>query len=1486
MINRDVKTVDTKPASIFKRIVATALIIQFIFQPVLVAAQEYKLEGGGEHAPDTIRPFVDGARNGVPVININATNSKGLSHNTFEHYNVSPSGLVLNNSATNVNTQAAGWIEGNPNLRAGSEASTILIEAIGASRSQLDGYIEAPGPKKADIIVANPNGITCNGCGFVNTARGVLTTGTPNINPDGSLQGYRVTGGDIEIQAGGLDGSGQQRIDLLGQAVKVYGQVKSQGQLNVAAGNHRVDHVSGEVTAIAQADVPEVAIDASALGGMYANQINLVVTGQGAGVNMVGAELIAIDSINLTADGDIRMAGTRLEAEQNDVVVNGGADLQIERHPASGNGSQWLSGGDLRINSLGHTTVEGSRLAADGSLVIGGESAASLSIREADLKSLRDIRLTAASITLENNRDVTLNGTTKAAIAANGDLSIEATGAVSITDTSTDSGAAADAAIGSTLVQGGSLALNGSEIVAQHGLTLRSHSSTGSLQVTDGSRLSSGGHIIVDAAGDAVLHSSILDAADRVALNAADLLDLNGVDISSLQQSELSAANVVMRNSEIDTATDLTVETTGTSGGINYSGLRLQADGAISLSGGSIAATENPAASQFDAGTGITLTATAPDGELELNSIQLASPGAISARGQNITLTQATINPGIKGSGPVDLTAADALIIERSRISSDSAIALRGETITLSENADYVNANGETVAALRSNQALRVQGDGLVSIHDSSLSGGGSESTETAVEISGAGLQVSNTTIGAKGNLLLDNRSADTALTVTDSELTSAARLDIRSDGNASLTDTALESVDTLTFDADGALSLTATTEHTISSQGEIRLEASDIALHNITMDTPDSVTLRTDTDTGVLAFDQTDIIADLDLILSAGQVKGGLNNTAGDKQLSTLVAGRNLIINDQRPGSNVDIRWSDIDARGELTVQGKDISLQDSTLVAGGDLVVTSQTGGSLDAGRALFSAGQKLAITGGDVDIHNQSVLAANDGIAVTGGAVIFTDSRVSSKAGGASVNSGKLTFSATEKLSLNGGEYTADTELQGTAPDITIHNATVAAKLGMILSGEGGSRADKLTVERATLIAAQEQLRLRAKEIKVTGELNPDGSPDTQLWAGGNIEIQGDDIQLKRSRLWAAQDVQIDRDGNGTRADLIRNTEGSITAYAGNLSLSATQVESVGKKPTFEKDAINETWSRWQEGNDVADVPGNTLKMIRPEFVESDQIVPAYREAYLELMVGLMNGTPLSTEAVALLSDSVLDESGEVKEAYTDSWQKMNAEAQAAGISDYDAYLKSLLVQSFERVIQAEVRDPDGNLVTPEVVETVTIVEADGSINPAYFDQYYGLWQAAISGGAIPGETLAIIQDGNKESNGQLKLAIAVQLDDVLGATAVGGYEIKYFLRGDKLNDDGILAELIAGGNIDIDADTFDNIHANVSAGGDISIQADTAVDNRSYGASQVLLEVHKKACFTCHEGRLQYGDSFGGRIQPAAMSIWIPAASPVR
>src|SRR3546814_4066929 len=87
-------------------------------------------------------------------------------------YNVPNNGVVLNNVTRDpISRQSQLAEQVTSNLNLDRAAKVILNEVVGPNRSVLSGYTEVVG-SAANVIVANPYGVTCTGCGFINTQLG------------------------------------------------------------------------------------------------------------------------------------------------------------------------------------------------------------------------------------------------------------------------------------------------------------------------------------------------------------------------------------------------------------------------------------------------------------------------------------------------------------------------------------------------------------------------------------------------------------------------------------------------------------------------------------------------------------------------------------------------------------------------------------------------------------------------------------------------------------------------------------------------------------------------------------------------------------------------------------------------------------------------------------------------------------------------------------------------------------------------------------------------------------------------------------------------------------------------------------------------------------------------------------------------------------------------------------------------------------------
>ncbi|MBJ7313765.1 filamentous hemagglutinin N-terminal domain-containing protein, partial [Rugamonas sp. CCM 8940] len=323
--------------------------------------------------------------NGVLQVNVQTPSAAGVSRNVYRQFDVSGAGAVLNNSRVPVQTQLGGWVDGNPWMAHGS-ARVILNEVNSSAPSQLRGYIEVAG-SRAETVIANPAGIVVDGAGFINVSRATLTTGAPVLK-DGAIDGYRVQRGEIGIQGGGLDARRTDYTELIARSLSVNAGLWAQ-QLTVITGANQVDaaRVATALPAAAGVDggAPRYGIDASLLGGMYANKIMLVGTEAGVGVRNAGSlgagagELVVTSAGRLENSGSLA-ASAQLRLQADEGIVNSGK-IDGVTDVALASGAALANSGS--VNAGKRLTLE-----AAAGLVNGGTlSASALQVRGASVRN-------------------------------------------------------------------------------------------------------------------------------------------------------------------------------------------------------------------------------------------------------------------------------------------------------------------------------------------------------------------------------------------------------------------------------------------------------------------------------------------------------------------------------------------------------------------------------------------------------------------------------------------------------------------------------------------------------------------------------------------------------------------------------------------------------------------------------------------------------------------------------------------------------------------------------------------------------------------------------------------------------------------------------------------------------------------------------------------------------------------------------------------
>ena len=350
------------------------------------------------------KPQVLQTASGIPLVQIAAPRN-GLSHNKYQDFSVTEKGAILNNSFTLTKTRLAGLVQGNSNM-AGGAARVILNEVTGNNLSNLNGFLEVAG-NKADVILANPNGIAVNGGGLLNTSRALLTTGRPVFGADGKLEQFRVERGQVTIDGNGLDGKEADSVAILSRAARINAGIWAK-KLQITTGQNQIDAGTLQPTVLdtQSENKPEVALDVAAVGGMYAGSIYLVGTEKGLGVNLSGA-VQADGKITVDVDGSVHVqkeltgGDVQLQAEniRNTGWITSGKNLELKAQKIEDAGGTLTAGENAGIQA-GKADLQESHTYAGNRLELAADS---LSIDKAALHGETGVKIQAKTMPLTGN---------------------------------------------------------------------------------------------------------------------------------------------------------------------------------------------------------------------------------------------------------------------------------------------------------------------------------------------------------------------------------------------------------------------------------------------------------------------------------------------------------------------------------------------------------------------------------------------------------------------------------------------------------------------------------------------------------------------------------------------------------------------------------------------------------------------------------------------------------------------------------------------------------------------------------------------------------------------------------------------------------------------------------------------------------------------------------------------------------------------------
>jgi filamentous hemagglutinin len=287
-------------------------------------------------APIQFKPKVGISANGTTVIDITKPSFGGVSHNKFQRYDIDTRGVILNNSKLTGTSIIGGQVVANPNLNGQRPARVILNEVTSSAASTLNGPTEVFG-SKADVIIANPNGVGCVGCSFINSGRITLSTGTPKPDYKRGTVKFDVSRGTVSVAGKGLLGIGTplEDVDLIGRQLKINGPIQAQDTVRLRAGGMIYDQRGDRVTPKDLAQLPAFvgpAIQSRASGRIIAGTLSVLSRDMDVGIALAGDLSAFSDSITIKSYGDVSVAGARAQGDlqltaRGEVALTGGSQV-------------------------------------------------------------------------------------------------------------------------------------------------------------------------------------------------------------------------------------------------------------------------------------------------------------------------------------------------------------------------------------------------------------------------------------------------------------------------------------------------------------------------------------------------------------------------------------------------------------------------------------------------------------------------------------------------------------------------------------------------------------------------------------------------------------------------------------------------------------------------------------------------------------------------------------------------------------------------------------------------------------------------------------------------------------------------------------------------------------------------------------------------------------------------------------------------------
>ncbi|WP_080402663.1 hemagglutinin repeat-containing protein [Burkholderia ubonensis] len=1179
-----------------------ALIVSGV-APMWASAQ---VVGAGANAPSVIQ-----TQNGLQQVNITKPSGAGVSLNTYSQFDVPKQGVIVNNSPTLTNTQQAGYINGNPNLSPNGSAKIIINQVNSNNPSQLKGFVEIAG-QRAEMIISNPSGLVVDGGGFINTSRAILTTGTPNLNADGSLGGFSVTRGLITVQGAGLNATNVDQVDLISRAVQANAAIYA-SNLNVIAGANQVNHDTLQATRI-QGDgpAPVVSIDVAQLGGMYSNRILLVGTEGGVGVRNAGT--IAADAMGLTLTTDGRLVQAGKISSVGNVSVSAGGGIENSGTTYGQQSVSLNTGADVTntgavaaqhnvgvtAGSLNSTGLLGAGVNSDGTVTQAGD----LQVTTTGQLNATGKNVAGGNVSV-TGYGVNLAGSTT---AANGNLSLNATGGdVNLSNATTSAQGAVTANAAGTVINdhgnltsGGSTTLTGGNVSNQGGTV----SSQGPLSVTAAGQIANQAGVLVSESTMALRGSTIANNQGTIQSAGHATVDGTTIDNTAGRITSLNTDGMVL------TATGQLTNAAGTTANGAQGGV-IGGNGDVTVQGGNIAnhttITSNTnlhvygqsvdnSGGALQAAQGVTVDAGAhlsnSGGTIAGQTAALSgttldnSSGTVQADRVSLNATNV-----VNHAGTITQTGSGAMAVNVSGTldnSSGGTLQTNSTDLTLAP-ASLVN-DGGTITHAGTGTLTLGNGTGSVSNVGGKISGNGRVAANTGALNNTSGSINAQTGVTAAVGGVLNNTNGK-LLSNTDLGITSGTLTNDGGQIGASTNATIHTGSMTNQGGTIVAPNLSVTADSTLDNSGGT-LEANQLALitPNLTnhggtitqfgssaMGVNVSGTLDNSAG-GVIQTNSTDLTlapSQLNnaggtithagtgtLTIEPGNGASALNNAGG-----TIVTKGNAVVD----ASTWDNSGGILAAQGGITgtITG-DVNNAQGLVRAGTSLSLTNggallNQGGHIQAGQQTAGDTSTLSIQSASINNADGSITDLGTGKMTVQSGSQITNSHAGNVQGmGAITGNGDVTVSAASISNTQGGQLSgASLHVQGTTLDnsggqignVANSSGNVDVTTSGTITNTNGqiSSTHDLTVTAATLQGGGTYSATHDANVNLQGDYTT--TPDTQFNVGNNLAFTLPGTFTNNANLQSVNGLSVDA-GNIVNSGAL-SAGGLLHTQSGNLT-----------------------------------------------------------------------------------------------------------------------------------------------------------------------------------------------------------------------------------------------------------------------------------------------------------------------------------------